>query len=226
VIEGHVIKLGQAQCILVIADDESKLAGQLSNLVAIEQVDQAMMITGNKYCDRRPLLLHEHPPGETISGRQRCKDAGKALLIEIEAGQRPLNTDEEQPQLCILVLIRVQNIPAMLKQEPSNHKHQTFAILTIQQQCGAVFHGLSLRILARILPNWGRPPILGFIPATNCRVDTAGLPLKLVAGHNDSLLSSRPEFRWTWATHSKSGGRGLIFDRSEAQWRDLRLLFP
>jgi hypothetical protein len=36
----------------------------------------------------------------------------------------------------------------MLKQEPRDHKDQAFAVLTIQQQCGAVFHGLSLRILS------------------------------------------------------------------------------
>jgi hypothetical protein len=82
-----------------------------------------------------------------------AEDACAAVHLAITLSS-PLNADEEKSELCILMLIRVQNIPAMLKQESSNHKGQPFPIPTVQKQCGAVFHGLSLRILARILSKW------------------------------------------------------------------------
>jgi hypothetical protein len=48
---------------------------------------------------------------------------------------------EEQAQLRILMLICMQDISAMLQEEPRDHKDEAFTILAVQYRCGAVFHG-------------------------------------------------------------------------------------
>ena len=49
-----------------------------------------------------------------------------------------------------VMLICLQDISAMLEQEPRDHQDKTFAVLTVQQQCVALFSMAVLRIVARL----------------------------------------------------------------------------
>ena len=54
--KGHVVKTSQVVSVAMVADRQHQVAGQLPSLVAIEQVNQAMLIARNKDCDRGPLI--------------------------------------------------------------------------------------------------------------------------------------------------------------------------
>ena len=111
--------------------------------MAIEKIDKAMLITGNEDGDGWPPLADHDLPGESILRGQRGKGGGERLLVKIEAGQRPLDAHEKEPQGRILVLVRMQDVPAMFQDESRNGKDQALAVLTIQQQRGNVFSMLS-----------------------------------------------------------------------------------
>jgi hypothetical protein len=115
--KGHVVEGGQIASVLVIADHQGHLTGQLSHLMAIEKINQAMLIMRNEDGDAGMPLAHHDLPGKSKFVRQRRKGARKRLLVKIEAAQRPLDTHEEHPQYRILVLIGMQNIAAMFKDE-------------------------------------------------------------------------------------------------------------
>ena len=141
--KGHIVEIGQSMSVFVIADHQRDVTRQLSNLMAIEKVDKAMLITGNEDGDGRPLLAHRYLPSKSIVCSQRGKGGGERPLVKVEAGQRPLNAHEKEPQRRILVLVRMQDVSAMFQDESRNGKDQAFAILTIQQQRGGIFQWFS-----------------------------------------------------------------------------------
>src|ERR1700691_2501234 len=53
VMKGHVVEMGQITSVFVITDHQRDMTRQLSNLMAIEKIDKAMLITGNEDCDGR-----------------------------------------------------------------------------------------------------------------------------------------------------------------------------
>src|SRR5580698_3464706 len=104
----------------MVADHQRQMAGQLSSLMTIEQVNQAMLIAGNEDCDRRPLMANHHLPSELILGCQWGEGDGKRLLVKIEVLQRPFNAHEKQTQPVIPMLIRMLDISAMFQDEAPN----------------------------------------------------------------------------------------------------------
>jgi hypothetical protein len=104
----------------MIADHQGETAGKLPHLVTIKKIDQAMLVMRNKDRDRGLLLVHRQLPGKSILRRQRGKNPGKCLRVQIEPAQGPLDAHEKQPLHRILMLVGVQDIPAMLKNKPGN----------------------------------------------------------------------------------------------------------
>src|SRR6202035_2667170 len=53
VMKGHTIEVGKRLCILMVADDHRYFALQFIDLVPVQQVHQAMVVTRNEYSDAR-----------------------------------------------------------------------------------------------------------------------------------------------------------------------------
>src|SRR5437016_2258055 len=99
----------------MVADDERNVANQLSALVPIEQIVQAVIV-----------FRHEQP------------DA--IVKVKVETSEIPLNAHQEQVAQGVLVLVRVQNVGVVSVQELADCGDNSFAVGTVNKQNAGVGH--------------------------------------------------------------------------------------
>src|SRR5208282_1660692 len=122
----------------MIADNHGNLASQLADLMPVQQIDQAMLVSryenGDAGLDTRVFAAPAHP----IAFGNGLKLAREVCEIEREIRKIELHTHEEQAGFVILMLIRAQDVRAMRIEEARDGGHNALCIRTIDQQnCGS-----------------------------------------------------------------------------------------
>jgi hypothetical protein len=118
--------------ILVIADDECDAAIQFADLVAIEQLSQAMPIARDEGATGSFAFLRiacQLSPVVSAGGVNVCRNCNLSRLV----AERPIDAHEKETQFRILVLVDVQNIAAVRKQKFAIVAYQSVAIGGVQQ---------------------------------------------------------------------------------------------
>src|ERR1700691_5355436 len=70
VVKGYVVEGGQIASVLVITDHQGQMTGQLPHLMAVEKIDQAMLIMRNEDGDAGAPPAHHKLPGKSKFFRQ------------------------------------------------------------------------------------------------------------------------------------------------------------
>jgi hypothetical protein len=126
--EGNTVEGSEGLCVWMIADDEGYIARQFSNLVAVQQVNQTMLVARNE--ERNPQAVSG--PGQPPYHTEFVGQAGKLLteggFVEVEPVERPLDPHEKLSCFVVLVLVRMQYVAAMGVKELGNGGHQTGAV--------------------------------------------------------------------------------------------------
>ena len=107
VVERDTVKTGQVPRGRVVADDEGDVAAQLSDGVAVEQVQQAMLVLGNENRGGGPGHRIGQPPLHLKAVGQGLEALAERRVVQREIRQVPLDAHEEQAQIVVLVLIGV-----------------------------------------------------------------------------------------------------------------------
>ena len=124
----------------MVADDERDVARQLAALVAIEQIDQAMVVLRDEQRDAVRQRGQLQPPAHRESLGQRGELARELRGIEGEVRQVPFDAHEEQLALRVLVLVGVEDVGVVPVQELADGGDDAFAVRAIDQQDGSVLH--------------------------------------------------------------------------------------
>ncbi len=142
VVEGNLVESGQLSRRFVVADDEREIAVQLSGLVAVEQVGEAVEIVGDKDGD----VLGRGGEGESPvhsellgQGREGGVEV-RFIAIGVVGGE--LDAHEEEAKLDVLVLVGVEDVGVvLLNQEVGDGGDETFAVGAVDEKNGGLGHG-------------------------------------------------------------------------------------
>ena len=109
-IKRHLVKIRQTASFLVIADNQGNLAVQLTRLMPVQQVGQAVQVVRNEdaHC-RRPVAVGELP-GHLVARGDRFKHLAKLGFFQPEPVEVKFHPHEEQSEHVVLVLVGVQDI--------------------------------------------------------------------------------------------------------------------
>ena len=105
--EGDAVELGERLRVGVVADDQRNLAMKFAVLVAVQQVEQAVLLAGNEDGHgggRAGVLQTPAHPKFRGDGAELSLEPGR---LQAETVERPLDPHEEKLQLVVLVLIGV-----------------------------------------------------------------------------------------------------------------------
>src|SRR5579862_7123304 len=143
------IEIGVAFRVGMVADDERNVAREFAVALAVEQVNQAVVILGNKNGDARPMAafydapLHAEPDGDW------CKCFCEIRDVDLKTIETPLDAREIKTLSARDVLFEMENVAVALIQELRNGCVQSFLIRTLDQKHTAVLHRIapSLRLI-------------------------------------------------------------------------------
>jgi hypothetical protein len=118
--------------ILVIADDECDAAIQFADLVAIEQLSQAMPIARDQKCnwDLSSSKACQLNPEASARGVNACRNCNSS---KSKSRSDHFDAHEKETQFRILVLVDVENIAAVRKQKFAIGAYRSVAIGGVQQ---------------------------------------------------------------------------------------------
>ena len=106
-----------------------------------QQVVEAMVLLGHKQSDPLPPAgksqthLHLMPPG------QRLQPVQDLFFLQSEVFQAPLQPHEEGIHVRVDVLLEVDDVPAMRKDETRDIVNQPGAVRAVNEERGSVRHG-------------------------------------------------------------------------------------
>jgi hypothetical protein len=107
---------------------------KFTNFVAVQQVHQAVEVAGDKKRNSRKVVRVLRSPVHLKIPRNRLKMFAKVLPIQVEVFQIPLDPHEEPAHFVVLMLVGVQNVPAVVVEEVGDSSHDSFTVGTIYQQ--------------------------------------------------------------------------------------------
>jgi hypothetical protein len=122
--------------IFVVADDDRDVAPELARAMAIEQVDEAVLVAGDE--DRRPRPVGRildaivHP--ESID--ERLKRGCKGGVADVESFEVELHPHEETALLVVAVLGGIEDVRAVLEEEARDRRDQAFRVWAIHKENG------------------------------------------------------------------------------------------
>lgn len=141
VVEGNLVETSQCSRLFVVADDERKVAGQFSGLVAVEQVGEAVEVVGDEDGD----VLTRGGKGETPVHLQLPGEWGKGSMevcfvaIGLVGGE--LDAHEEEAKLDVLVLVGIEDVGVvLLNEEVGNGGDETFAVGAVDEKNSSLRH--------------------------------------------------------------------------------------
>jgi len=120
----------------VVADDGGDFDGQFAGLMAPDQVVQAMrQRTHQDRCAHRPAVEADAPAHRVTLG-QRGPGRGEVVGVEVAAAEVELHAHEEFAMLAVGVLIRVQQVAAVLGDEVRHGRNDAARVRAGDQQAG------------------------------------------------------------------------------------------
>jgi len=118
--------------------------------LAIEQVDEAVIVLRNKNRDARPVIAPaDHPIHAELVGN-RTKGAVKVLQVESEAVEVPFDAGQVVTLLAGLVLLEMEDVAIIAVDKFGDGRVEALTVGTLHQQDRTVFHG-SLLYVAQIV---------------------------------------------------------------------------
>ena len=153
----------------MIREDAGNLACELAALVTVKQVHQAVVVFRNQDRHARAVIRLRKPPLHFEAGCDRRERTGEIVERNIELGGIELNPHQEYAGVHVAVLVRVQDIPAVLVNESSNAGDYAFLVGATEQQDGGFLRHLrafkSFRISrAAFAPEPPVSPVPGWVP--------------------------------------------------------------
>ena len=106
----------------------------------VEQVNQAVLVARDEQSHGNSPSAKDHSPRESGAIGKRSEGPAKLRFIQVEAIERPFDAHEEQVQLRVLMLVGMQDVPAMREEEVRDQGDQTFAVGRVEQQNRALIH--------------------------------------------------------------------------------------
>ena len=79
-------------------------------------------------------------PVHAVAGAEGSESRAKGIFGEIEIFEGELHAHEEQAELVVLVLVRVQDVGIVFEQKVGDGRDQAFAVRAIDEQDGSVGH--------------------------------------------------------------------------------------
>src|SRR5258708_3175368 len=128
----------------MIADHQGNLAGKFADPLAVEQIDQAMVVFRYENRHARPVLGSRNTPLNCKLLRDRLEPLREIFQVELKSRQVPFHSRKIEALFSRLVLLEMQNVPAMPVNEVCNRRIEPLAVRTFQNHHAAVLH--------RILP--------------------------------------------------------------------------
>lgn len=97
----------------MIADDEADFAFEFASALAVEEIDEAVIVFGNKNCHARAVIRGGDAPlnGELLGDGR--KPLWKILEVEFETCEIPFDAREVKTFDAGLVLLEMQDVAAM-----------------------------------------------------------------------------------------------------------------
>src|ERR1700722_6282014 len=127
---GDVIEVGDALVVRMVRNDQWNFAVQLSILMAVEKVLQAVILFGNEDGDAGTIGQKRNAPGHLKLACERSKTNVKFRKRETEVGDVELNAGQEEIRLGISVLIVGEDVAVIFEDEVSDRGNDTFAVGT------------------------------------------------------------------------------------------------
>lgn len=135
---GDVVKVGVIFRVGMIADYQANFAGEFAGALAVEQIDKAVVVFGNKNGDARTVVRGGDAPLNRELFGDGSKPLWKILEVELETSEIPFDAGEIETFDAGLVLLEMQDVAAMPVDEIRDCGIKAFAIRTPQQEDGAV----------------------------------------------------------------------------------------
>jgi len=123
-----VVKVGVIFRVGMIADHQRDFAGEFAGALAVEQIDEAVVVFGNKNCHARTVVRGGDAP---LNGKllgDGSKPLGEVFQVELEAFEIPFDAGEIETFDAGLVLLEVKDVAAMPVDEISDCGIEAFAI--------------------------------------------------------------------------------------------------
>ena len=140
-LEGDAVERGQLFDVAMVGDDEGNVAAKLAGVPALQQVGHAVQVLGAEQGQARAAGAGGEAPVHVEFGGQFSVGAFEGRKIEGRGrgragGQFPLHAHEEEAQLVVAMLVRMQDIGAVGVEHGGDARDEALAVGAIDQQNG------------------------------------------------------------------------------------------
>ncbi len=139
--ERDAIEVGDGLIVGVVGNDERDFAVQFADLVAVEQVDQAVIIFRNHDDHALALAGSGKAPFHAELVGDRIELLGEFLKRQIKTIWIELHAHEEPSRLGVGVLVGVEDVAAVPEDEVGDSSDQSFLVWAANEEDGAGSHG-------------------------------------------------------------------------------------
>lgn len=141
-VEGDAEAFGGGAQGIVIGDDEGDVGFQFAGFVAAEEVVEAMRVLADKKGEAVALVAEVQAPGHAARLGEGADEDGEVFAGNDKMGQVPLGTHEEDPFLDVDMLVEMDDVAAVFRDEGGDGADEAGLVGTVDQEDG-VWHGSS-----------------------------------------------------------------------------------
>jgi len=128
----NLMKIRMPFRVRMIANHQRNFASQFPDPLPVKQIHETVIIFGNKNGDARPVIRPRNaPPNRKLLGNG-CKPLRKIFQIELEPFEIPFDARQIESLFPRLVLLEMQDVPAMPINKIRNGRIQTLSIRALQ----------------------------------------------------------------------------------------------
>jgi len=144
----NFVEISNGLIVGMVGNDERDFAGEFAALMAIEQIDEAVVVFRNQddhagtMRGLRETPLHLKFLGD---GRELLAEVSKSLIgeIDVEVFGIELDAHQEESGFLVGVFVGVQDVAAVAVDEVGNSGDFAFAVRTGDEEDGGIFHWRS-----------------------------------------------------------------------------------
>ncbi len=158
---GNFVEIGDGLIVGVVGNNQRDVAGEFAALVAVEEIDEAVVVLRNQNDHARSMRGLRQPPLHLELFRDRRKVFGEVGEVFVgEVFLREINVEifgiefdahQEEAGFFVGVFVGVQNVASVAVDEVGNGGDFAFGVRAGDQQDGGVFHSLEERRSAAFL---------------------------------------------------------------------------
>ena len=129
--KGHSIKIGDGLVIGMIGDNAGDIAIEFAALMAIEQINQAVVVLRNQYGHPLAYIRNRDAPLHLKFGGDLTEMPNEITQGKVEVGGIEFDTHQKSAGIAVPMLVSVKNTAAMLVNESRNAGDHALPIGTI-----------------------------------------------------------------------------------------------